>query len=401
MTDQASGKADSGVRVGVVGIGSMGSSHARMIHEGEIAGGCLAAVCDTDPEALEAYAGVEGVGCFDDYRKLIASGDVDAVVVAVPHYQHPEIAIAAIEAGVHVLVEKPLAVTTAAAQRMVAAYEGRDREDLVFAEMFNQRTNPTYAKLRSMIKGGELGKIIRVSWIVTDWFRSEAYYRSGGWRATWGGEGGGVLVNQCPHQLDLWQWMFGMPSKVRAFAQFGADHDIEVEDRVTAYLEYGDGMTGTFIASTGEFPGSNRLEVACDRGKVVIDSSLDAGGGFRFLRAEVPVSDFSQATKERFAGPDHWDVTIPDQGVGAQHKGVLENFVATIAGKAELLGPGVEGIHGVELANAMLYSAWTDGTAELPIPADAYERLLKERIEGSRFVKKETVKATDDMSASF
>ncbi|QDU72021.1 Gfo/Idh/MocA family protein [Mucisphaera calidilacus] len=386
------------VRVGVVGVGSMGAAHATMIAQGDVPGATLTAVCDIDASALAGFSQVE---TFEQASAMIASGVVDAVVVAVPHYAHVDLAVEALQAGLHVLVEKPLAVTTAEAKRILDAHEARPRAEQVFGVMFNQRTSPTYAKLRSMIRDGELGTIQRVSWIITDWFRSEAYYRSGGWRATWAGEGGGVLVNQCPHQLDLWQWLFGMPSKVRAFAQFGADHDIEVEDRVTAYMEYEDGMTGTFIASTGEFPGSNRLEVACDRGKVVIDTSRDAGGGFRFLRTEVPVSEHNATTPERFKGPEHWDVTIPVSGKGEQHKGICKNFVAAILAEEPLLGPGVEGIHGVELANAMLYSAWTDQTAVLPVPADEYTRLLEERIASSRFVKKETVRARDDMNASF
>ena len=386
------------LNLGIIGVGGMGSSHARMAADGEIPGVRLAAVCDPSPEAMAQFSEAQA---FDSVTDLIESGAVDAIVVATPHYSHPEIAIAGIRAGLHILVEKPLAVTTLDAQRIIDTYQQRENTDQLFAVMFNQRTNPRFIRLREMIRSGDLGRIRRVSWIITDWFRTEAYYRSGGWRATWAGEGGGVLVNQCPHQLDLMQWLFGMPTKVRAFAQFGADHDIEVEDRVTAYLEYDDGATGTFIASTGEFPGSNRLEVACDRGKLVIDESEESDGAFRFIKTTPAVPEYSQQTSERFKGPEFETITIPTDGKGGQHLEILSNFAAAIRGEAELIGPGVEGIHGVELANAMLYSAWTEETVDLPIPPDAFAQSLSKRTASSRFVKKPTLTASDDISGSF
>ncbi|MEQ9459340.1 MAG: Gfo/Idh/MocA family oxidoreductase [Phycisphaeraceae bacterium] len=386
------------VRVGMVGIGTMGAAHARLFVNQEIPGARLAAVSDVNPTAMEEFTQAEQ---FPSGEAMIASGELDAVVVATPHYDHPGLAIAALEAGLHLVVEKPLAVSTLEAGRIIKAYEKRPRSEQVFAVMFNQRTNPRFVKLREMIRSGELGSIQRVSWIITDWFRTEAYFRSGGWRATWAGEGGGVLVNQCPHQLDLMQWLFGLPKKVRAFAQFGADHEIEVEDRVTAYLEYADRATGTFIAATGEFPGSNRLEVACDRGKVVIDESRESDKAFRFLRTKVEVSEHSRVTDRRFDGPEVEEIVVPIDGKGGQHKAILVNFIEAIRDGADLIGPGVEGMGGVELANAMLYSAWTDRTVELPVPELAYAEALAERAAVSRFRKKPVVAVKDDVSGSY
>jgi predicted dehydrogenase len=322
---------------------------------------------------------------------------VDAVVVATPHFDHVPIAIDAMRAGLHVLVEKPMAVHKADCVRMLDAWRAAG-ERVVFAEMFNQRTDPRFIKVKAMVAAGELGRITRINWIITDWFRTEAYYRSGGWRATWRGEGGGVLLNQCPHNLDLWQWMFGMPRRVRAFAELGRWHDIEVEDQVTAYFEYDGGVSGVFVTSTGEAPGTNRLEVAGDRGKLVLE-----GSEMIFVRNEVGAAEYNQTSPERFGRPEVWNVRIPIQvGPPSQHVVILANFVEAIASGAPLLAPASDGIRSVELANAMLYSSFRSETVELPLDAAAYEQLLQKLVSDSRYVKVAAASPTpDDLSKSF
>ena len=318
---------------------------------------------------------------------------MDAVLIGTPHYQHTTIGIDAMEHGLHVLTEKPIAVHKADAERMIAAHEGKD---LVFSVMFQLRTEPLNKKLKQIISAGELGEIIRVNWIVTDWFRAEAYYASGGWRATWSGEGGGVLFNQCPHNLDLMQWWLGMPSKVRAFCGLGVRHDIEVEDQVTAYLEYPNGATGVFITTTGEAPGTNRLEIAGERGKLVVE-----GGKIQFTRNEVPALEFCKTSTASFARPAVWNVEIPFDGPPPHHQNITRNFVEAILDGTALIVSAEEGINSVELANSMLYSSLTDGTVELPLDSSAYEAMLKELCAKSRYVKKEVAAGTDDIAASF
>lgn len=354
------------VRLGIVGVGLMGSGHARSILEGRVPGCHLAALCDANPEAGAAFAGVPR---FTSAAQMFKSGLIDAVLVATPHYDHTTVGIAALRAGFHVLVEKPVSVHKADALKLLAAH--RDPRQ-VFAAMFNQRTDPRYQTLRRMVKGGQFGAIRRVNWIITDWFRPQAYYKHAGWRATWAGEGGGVLLNQCPHNLDLFQWIFGMPSKVRGFCQFGRYHDIEVEDDVTAYFEYPDGMTGVFITSTGEAPGTNRLEVTGERGRVVVE-----GAKFEFLRNGVPTSEFSRRTKEQFAAPPRKPVAVKvAPGTGEQHVGILKNFTRAILRGEPLLAPAAEGLHSVELANAILMSALENRTVDLPLSAPRYAKLL-------------------------
>ena len=354
------------VRLAIVGLGLMGISHARSILNGQVPGCALAAICDQNTNAA---AGFPEIPFFTDFAQLVKSGNIDAVLICTPHYAHTAVGIAALKAGLHVLVEKPISVDKADALKLLAAHRGSDQ---VFAAMFNQRTDPIYQKLRQLVTSGELGQIRRVNWTVTDWFRTGAYYAHGGWRATWAGEGGGVLLNQCPHNLDLFQWIFGMPSKVRGFCQLGRYHDIEVEDDVTAYFEYPDGMTGVFITSTGEAPGTNRLEVAAERGRVVLEE-----GRMEFRRNEIPASEFSQTTTEKFAAPPIWNVSIPlPSHRGEQHVGILKNFTNAILKGETLLSPAAEGIHSVELANAILLSSLEDCSVELPLSAPRFAKLL-------------------------
>lgn len=380
------------VRLGIIGLGNMGSAHASSILEGKVPRLKLAAVCDSNADLSRIAPGAK---FFTSCEELIRSGEVDAVLIATHHYAHTTIGIDALKSGLHVLVEKPISVHKADAQRLIAAHTNPQQ---VFAAMFNQRTDPHYTKVRDLIQSGELGEIRRVNWIITNWFRTHAYYNSGGWRATWAGEGGGVLLNQCPHNLDLFQWLFGMPSKVRATCRFGRYHAIEVEDDVTAVMEYADGKSAVFITSTGEAPGTNRLEITAERGRVVIED-----GKVQWLRNAVPMGEFSRTTTAGFSQPECWNIEIPVNGSGEQHIGILKNFVEAILDKKPLIAPAKEGLHSVELANAMLMSAFLDKAIELPIDAAAYEALLEQKIASSNAGKKAVQKpeADSDFSSSF
>jgi predicted dehydrogenase len=383
------------VRIGIIGIGGMGSGHTGYLKNGEVPGAVLAAVCDINPARLEwAQANLPPtVKRFDRAEALIASGEVDAVLIATPHYEHPPLTIAALKAGLHVLSEKPAGVYT---KQVREANEVAAKSDKVFGIMFNQRTNPVYQKYRELVQSGELGELKRTNWIITNWFRSQSYYDSGGWRATWRGEGGGVLLNQCPHNLDLWQWICGMPVRVRAFAGFGKYHDIEVEDDVTAYVEYENGATGVFITSTADAPGTNRLEVTGDRGKIVLED-----GKLTFWRTRQSVTEFLKTYKGGFGAPECWKCEIPVHGQSPEHKGLTTNWVNAILKGTPLLGPGVEGIRSLTLSNAMLLSAWTNSTVELPIDEEAFHAQLQQRIATSRYQKAAPGGRTLDTKGSY
>lgn len=385
------------VRLGIVGIGNMGNGHLANIRAGKLSRLQVTAICDSNPDQMAKYGDYKH---FTDSKAMIRSGEIDAILVATPHYDHTTIGIDALQQGLHVLVEKPLSVHKADCERLIAAYNKRPKKSQIFACMFNQRSDPKYIKLRELIQSGELGEIRRINWIITDWFRSEAYYASGGWRATWKGEGGGVLANQCPHNLDLMQWLFGMPKKVRAHAHFGKWHKIETEDAVTAYLEYPNGATGVFITTTGEAPGTNRLEVAAERGRVVIE-----GGKISWTRNVQETTAYSRTTTQSFGRPETWNVEIPVHGNGGQHVTILQNFIDVILDGGTLMAPGVEGIHSVELGNSMILSSLLDKTIDLPMSGALYEKHLKKLIAGSK-VKKVAPKkgkagGADDFAKSY
>jgi predicted dehydrogenase len=370
------------VRIGIIGLGGMGSNHAGYIYRGEIPGAEIAAVADADPARLKGAKEKfgEGVQVFEGADALFAAQCVDAVIVATPHYFHPPLVIQALENGLHAMSEKPAGVYTRQVREM---NEAAAKSDRVFGVMFNQRARGEHQKLKELVESGELGEIQRTIYIINNWFRAQSYYDSGGWRATWAGEGGGVLANQCPHNLDLWQWICGMPHRVRAFCRFGQYHDIEVEDDVTAYVEYENGATGVFITSTGEAPGTNRLEISADRGKVVLE-----GGKITFWRTRESSSKFLKEWPNGFGSPEVWKCEIPAKG-GEEHKGVTKNWVQAIRTGSPLLASGTEGINGVELSNAMLLSTWTDNWVDIPVDEELYYNELQKRVESSKVKKSE------------
>ena len=372
------------VRLGIIGYGSMGSSHAKYIQESEVPGCVLSCIFDNDPAKLEKARNElhADVIIFDDYEKLLSTCACDAVLIATPHYFHPEIAERAFNSGRHVLCEKPAGVYTLQVEQMNKAAKDSKK---IFSMMFNQRTNPIYAKAKEMVSNGELGSLKRSVWIITDWYRPQSYFDAGTWRATWKGEGGGVLLNQDPHQLDLWQWICGMPVSINAFCYFGKYHDIEVEDDVTAYAEYENGATGVFITTTGEAPGTNRFEISGDLGKLVIENDK-----LTFYKLEMSERKFNSEFKGGFGQPKFTVEEIETPGENPQHKGITRNFINSILYGEELISPGCEGINSLTLSNAMLLSSWTGGKVELPIDAKLYKQLLDEKIANSAFKKRES-----------
>ncbi len=381
------------VRLGIIGVGNIGRHHAQYLLDGRIRGARLAALCSVVPRELEPFRD-RGPALFTDADSLLKSDAVDAVVIATPHFQHVTIGIAALEAGLNIMVEKPIAAHKADAERLIAA--ARRRPNQVFAAMFQLRVEPRYQKLRRLLQDGELGRIQRVTWINTDWFRTDAYYASSDWRATWKGEGGGVLINQCLHNLDTLQWLVGMPSRVRAFCHLGRYRQIEVEDTVTAYLEWNGGATGSFLSTTAEAPGTNRLEIAGSRGRIVLENDR-----LTFDRNEDDAIEFNRTSKSGFAKPDTWRIEIPISNATLPHAQIMQGFVdAILEGKPPTV-PGEEGLASIELANAILFSSLTEKTLQLPLDGAAYEARLNELIAASRFEKTVSTGGADDFEKSF
>lgn len=383
------------LRYGIVGIGNMGTNHVKMYKDGKIKEMELTAVCDVKEERLDfAKNEVPGVKTFSDFDDLIKSGLIDAVIIATPHYFHPPMAKKALENGIHVLSEKPAGVYTKDVGELI---EYAETQDKTYAIMFNQRTNCVYRKVKELVSSGKYGDIRRSSWIITDWYRSQEYYNSGGWRATWNGEGGGVLMNQAPHNLDLWQWICGMPEKIRAFCKTGLWHDIEVEDDVTIFAEYPNGATGTFITSTGDFPGDNRFEITLDKAKIVCTAD-----DIELYELENKLSDYTyDLTHDGFEKPKFKKVQVETDGENEQHAGVTNAFAAHILHGDPLTAEGKEGIKGLTIANAAYLSSWLNKTVELPLDEDLYLEELNKRRAASKVKTNVSESVKTDMSNSF
>ncbi len=377
------------IKFGIIGFGNMGHTHAKNVAEGKIPQMELSAICDISEAKLkEAKELYPDVSVFENATDLYKSGICDAVIIAVPHYDHPSLVKEAFEYSLNVITEKPAGVYTA---QVLEMNEAAKKSDKLFGIMYNQRTNPMYQKIRNMVKSGELGHIKRISWTVTTWYRPQAYHDSGSWRSTWKDEGGGALINQNPHQLDLWQWMFGMPDKITSFVSYGKYYDIEVEDDVTAFFEYENGTTGTYITSTGETPGTNRLEIACDMGRIIVENEK-----MIFERNVISEREHNKENTEPFAQPECWKCEIPVSGIGEQHVGILKDFANSLINKTPLLAPGEEGIDGLTISNAIHYSSWTNKTVDIKnFPHQDFYNILKDKIKNSTMVKNLREKTSD------
>ncbi len=367
------------IRLGIVGLGNMGSGHFYNVFGGKCPSVEITAVCDVNPQKLEKVKEYPTVSCFTDCTQLLDSGLVDAVLIAVPHYDHPTIAIECFKRNIHVLTEKPAGVS---ARQVRLMNEEAEKSGVKFGIMFNQRTNPLYAKAREIVQSGELGERKRMVWIITNWYRTQAYYDSGSWRATWRGEGGGVLLNQAPHNLDLWQWIMGMPKRIRAFCDFGKYHNIDVEDDVTIFAEYENGATATFITTTGDACGTNRLEITGDRGKLVIEH-----GKLCWWKLDVPEREFCFTATEGFVTPNstYEEFCAPEP---EGHPEVLEAFAQSILYGTEMIAEGKEGLNSLSISNAAYLSAWTNDWADIPTDEALFEHFLKEQCANEKNVKK-------------
>lgn len=375
------------VRLGIIGLGTQGGMYAKFIKDGMVPNMEIAAICDIDVSKKETVdAEYQGVPFYEDYIEMLDSGKVDAIITTVPHYLHPEMGIAALKRDIHALVEKPAGVYTKQVKELNEF--AASKPELTFGIMFNQRNNPLYKKIKEIVDNGDIGKIRRTNWIITTWWRPQPYYDQSEWRATWGGEGGGVLVNQAPHQLDLWQWICGVPESVYSKVSYGFRRNIAVEDEVTAVVDYGDGATGTFVTATHDIVGTDRFEILGDKGKIVVDGSQVA----TVTRLKKPEQELSEEmgmedVKKLFMGQMNMDDLYTQETIefesawGEQHAGVLENFAANVLDGTPLLAPGSDGINGVRLANAIHLSSWTKKEVSLKdLDEDLYLEELNKHI---------------------
>ncbi len=371
-----------GVKIGIVGVGNIGSAHLSCIKNGEVNGLSVTAVCDINSDKLALVKALHpDVALFEDYEEMLKRADIDAVLIATPHPHHCDMGISALKADKHILLEKPVDITVSKAKKLNALAKEKDK---VFAIMFNQRTNSLFAKAKEIVSNGELGELKRSVWLITNWYRTQSYYDSGSWRATWKGEGGGVLLNQAPHNLDLWQWICGMPISVTAYCNVAKFHSVEVEDEAYLYTVYENGATGAFITSTGDYPGTNRLEISGTRGKIVIED-----GVLKHWKLKRDEREVRETSSESFCSieSEYFEYSSISE---TAHRGILQNFTNAILYGEKLLSPGTEGINELTVSNAAYLSSWKGNTAvKIPFNEKEFDKILKSKAAASSVKKSE------------
>jgi len=360
------------VRFGVIGLGNMGMLHCRFIQAAGSRSFCVTAGCDCDPRR-KRIAKDCGIHFFSDAQEMYDSGLIDAVIITTPHYWHPPLTFRAARRGIHVLCEKPLASSVGQARAMIA--ECRKRK-VALGAMLQQRCRPAMVKMKQLVDQGAIGDIFRVQMICSSWFRTQRYYDSGAWRGTWDGEGGGVLINQAPHSLDLFQWVgLGLPKTIVANVAT-REHKMECEDTANVICDYGSGRVGYIYASTAEEPGMEQLMLIGDKG------TLTAEGGSKLTigRLRVPISKHVYASRKASAGGAEQKLTVSQVKVSARKSGhidVIRAFANHILKGTPMVATGAESLIELEISNAAYLSGYNNSRSiKLPVDAKAMERLL-------------------------
>ncbi len=379
------------IRTAVIGVGNMGSKYASIIQDKRVSGMELSALTRVkDPYREELCRSIDsGIPVFESADILFEAVEkgtlqIDAVIIATPHYAHEELAVRAFKNGLHVLCDKPSGVYSRQARLME---EAADDSGKVFSMVFNQRTLPVYKQLKEIVSSGRYGELKRVNWIVTDWYRPEKYYKSSSWHATWDKDGGGVLLNQCPHNLDLLQWICGNPARVQGFCHEGKFHNIEVEDDVTAYLEWENGATGTFITSTGDAPGINRLEISLEEALIVCENGLIRIGE---LAQEMGCkeADYRRNSTDYFRKiKGTWSEILPDKEEHPYEK-VIQCFADEINGTGKSIADGRQGRLSLLMSNAIYLSSWEKQLVAIPRIGSEEEIIFEQRFEEALNIKK-------------
>ena len=377
------------LRLGVIGLGNIGQQHIKHIQSGAVEECVITALSSRNDSHLTEMLNAKH---FTDYHDLIDSGLCDAVLIATPTMNHLEMGLYALKKGLHVLMEKPLGLSISQGDELLAA-AGPEQ---VFALMLNQRVAPVFAKMKEVIDAGSLGELQRTHWTMTNWFRPEVYFQVSDWRATWYGEGGGLLLNQCIHNIDIFQWLTGMPTAVNGFCGFGKYHNIEVEDEATAYFQYKNGATGVFVGSTGEAPGVNRLDIVGDKGMLSFD-----GEKLLFTENSPSTSQFNKETTDMFGQPSANKTDITPTETVNQHAIVISNFAQAILNNEALIAPAKQGLDSLAIANAILWSAWCGERITFPLDSNGYQKALDEKLSQSVLREKSDIKVNVDMEASY
>lgn len=367
------------VRAALVGFGGMGSKYAAMIRDGQIDGMVLTGVCCRNARGQQILREeYPAAAIYENVEDTLAhADDFDAVIIVTPHTSHVEIARQMVAAGKHVLLDKPAGVY---ARQVRELKEQADRAGVAFGMIFNNRVNPAFMKARELLQSGAVGTPVRAVWVCNTWFRTQAYHKSAPWRSSWNGECGGLLINQSQHYLDLWLWLLGMPDAVYADLSFGRYAPITVDDAVDMQLLYNNGLHGTFISSTGEAPGTNRLEIWGEKGRLCVECT-DFGGRVILDENEISTTRFAEENTDIYAQLPHHTREFPVQENPELYQTVLRGFCDHLRKGAPMIADGTDGLRAVELTNAAYVSGWMERKVRLPLDDTVFEELLHKKME--------------------
>lgn len=363
------------VKIGIIGAGRQGGKYIKFFLENRMKNAELKAICDIDVGRFDEVDPSHICEHYTDYKLMLSKKTIDAIIIDTPHYLHPVIALEAVKYDIHVLSDKPLGVDAYTVKKLKNELSGRK---LKFGVLFNQRMLPVYQRIKEIIENQELGKLKRCVWEVTDWYRPQKYYDIGGWRSTWKGEGGGVLINQCVHNIDMIQHLFGMPLKINSSIEYGVYHKTEIDDSVVANFMYSDGFMCTLISSTGETPGTNRLEISGTKGKLV----FDVFDKLKFELNDIPEDVFSNETSSprymlKFGKPG---VTRKEEKINTNteaHVMCIQDFINAIVYDRKPSADYYDGLACVQIINAIYYSDWKGKKVELPVDELEFKKMLE------------------------
>ena len=361
----------------IVGYGNMGGQYAEKIYNGKIKGLSLYGIlCRNQPGQQKIRESMPEVTVFPNEESMFqARENFDALIITTPHKEHVRVVERAQQAGLHVLCEKPLGVTVEECEAL--SYEDTGT---VNAMIFNWRAREVYRQVYEYIHSGKLGRLTQVIWVANFWYRPAYYHHASGWRSSWSGEGGGLLINQCQHLLDMWNWLFGQPCEVSARLGYGCYSDIDVDDKASLFFRHENGMWGTFLSSSGDSPGTNRLEILGEMGKLVVEDNRY----FTIYKNEISTTEVSKTSQEMYPKIPYVEERREVEQTESEYTVILQNFIDAMEGREKPLAALCDGRRALENCNAAYLSDWQQKPLQIPCDCKAYDFELQKKIQAEQ-----------------
>jgi len=367
------------IRIGIAGIGFIAEEYIKLITAGRIQNAEVRALSSRNRSHMEAVKEKYQLDAvlFTDYEAMLSSGLIDAVMICTPHFHHPGMAIKAIRRGIHTMIEKPVGIFPEELRELAESLQ--THPDVKAGVLYCRRTNPIYQQIKDFLDSGELGQLKRVTWIITNAsvYRTQAYYNSATWRGTYVGEGGGLLLNQVSHHIDMLVWLLGLPKAIQANCYSAVERNIEVENEVSITMEYPGQAIGQFISSTREFPGTNRLEISCSKAQLILENEKD----LTVRKLGVEETEFNRTTNIPFAFIPYEEEIHnfePYENPEIQAR-IVNNFISAVTDGKPIACPVEDAIRSQQFIIGAYLSSWQEKKLTLPADGKAFTEELKKR----------------------